>query len=61
MARTTVNRSVSFDPELFEQMEERRKALKLTRSDYIKKCMMGDLAKADAPMTLMPTKTSKKK
>ncbi len=41
--RNTENRSISFDPELFQSMEERRQALMMDRSSYIKYCVLRDL------------------
>lgn len=55
MARNVINRSISFDPQLFEQMEERRVRLLMDRSEYVKRCIMrdmmagGEMSIAEAP------------
>lgn len=43
MARTAKSYSVSFDPALFEQMEERMGSLRLNRSEYITQLVMRDM------------------
>lgn len=43
MSRIAINRSVSFDPQIFERMEERRRKLLMDRSEYIKSCIMKDM------------------
>lgn len=52
MPRTTINRSVSFDPEIFERMESRRESLYMDRSEYIVKCVLKDLAQQGLGMLL---------
>ncbi len=32
----TITRSISFDQDVFSEMEERREALRMTRSDYLR-------------------------
>lgn len=42
--RISINRSVSFDPVLFQQMEDRRaKLMMMTRSEYIVRCILKDV------------------
>jgi hypothetical protein len=43
MPRSVVNRSISFDPELFEKMEARRSRLIMQRSEYVTRCVLRDL------------------
>lgn len=41
--RNVVNRSISFDPQLFSKMEERRARLMMQRSEYITRCVLKDM------------------
>lgn len=43
MPRNVINRSISFDPELFERMEGRRAKLLMDRSEYVKRCVLRDM------------------
>ena len=43
MARNVINRSISFDPEIFAKMEDRRSRLMMDRSEYVKRCIMKDM------------------
>lgn len=43
MPRLVKNRSISFDPVLFDRMEERRARLMMDRSEYVKRCIMKDM------------------
>lgn len=43
--RNTVNRSISFDPDLFALMEDRREALRMQRSEYLTRLIMEDMCK----------------
>lgn len=51
MPRKSINRSISFDPELFSAMEERRSKLMMERSDYVKRCILRDML-ANRPMEI---------
>lgn len=41
--RNVINRSISFDPQLFEKMEDRRRRLMMQRSEYITRCILKDM------------------
>lgn len=41
--RTVINRSISFDPQLFQKMEDRRRRLMMQRSEYITRCVLKDM------------------
>jgi hypothetical protein len=43
MARNVVARSISFDPQVFKKMEDRRGKLLMQRSEYITRCILSDL------------------
>lgn len=43
MPRMTINRSISFDPEIFEKMESRRAKLLMQRSEYITRLVIKDM------------------
>lgn len=43
MARTAKSQSISFDPELYERMEDRRNKLRMTRSEYIAQLILQDM------------------
>ena len=43
MPRTVINKSISFDPQVFEKMESRRGRLLMSRSEYIVRCIMQDM------------------
>lgn len=43
MPRNVINKSISFDPELFPKMEDRREQLDMDRSEYVKRCIQRDL------------------
>jgi hypothetical protein len=49
--RTVINRSISFDPQLFAKMEERRGRLLMQRSEYITRCVLRDMM-AGGDMTI---------
>lgn len=51
MPRVSINRSISFDPELFSAMEERRERLMMSRSEYLKRLIVSDMT-GKAPVTL---------
>lgn len=51
MPRNSVNRSISFDPEIFSKMESRRARLMMDRSEYVKRCIVKDML-AGGTMTL---------
>lgn len=57
--RTVINRSVSFDPQLFQQMESRRSRLMMQRSEYITRCILkdmiagGDMTVEEVPASLV--------
>lgn len=42
MARNVVTRSISFEPDLFQFMEERRLALRMQRSEYLNRLVVAD-------------------
>lgn len=55
MPRNVINRSISFDPELFEKMEQRRGRLMMQRSEYVTRCILNDLiAGGDMTITEVP-------
>jgi len=43
MPRLTINRSVSFDPTIFQIMEDRRSKLLMQRSEYLTKLILQDM------------------
>jgi hypothetical protein len=43
MARNVIARSISFDPQVFSKMEERRARLMMQRSEYITRCILSDI------------------
>jgi hypothetical protein len=43
MARNVINRSISFDPEIFNKMEDRRARLLMERSEYVVRLITKDL------------------
>ena len=43
MSRNVIARSISFDPQVFAKMEERRGKLLMQRSEYITRCILSDL------------------
>lgn len=51
MPRIVINRSISFDPQIFERMEERRGRLMMQRSEYVTRCIIRDMA-AGGDMTI---------
>lgn len=59
MSRNAINRSISFDPQLFEQMESRRSRLMMQRSEYITRCILkdmiagGDMSVEEVPSSLV--------
>lgn len=63
----TVNRSVSFNLELFERMEKRRSNLMMERSEYIKNCVLKDMIAGgvmsvqEVPHSLIANPTPKRK
>jgi len=69
MARNVIARSISFDPQVFKKMEDRRAKLLMQRSEYITRCILSDLRTAGNTMqihedggTLIPkSKTTPKK
>ena len=55
MPRNVINRSISFDPQIFGQMETRRGKLLMDRSEYVKRCIMKDMmAGGDMTLTEVP-------
>lgn len=50
MARESINRSISLDPELFDKMEARRAALMLSRSAYVQRCIANDVIEGGSMM-----------
>lgn len=67
MARNVINRSISFDPQLFEKMEQRRGRLLMQRSEYVTRCVIkdmmggGDMNIAEVPSTLVQNPNVTKK
>lgn len=61
--RNVVNRSISFDPQLFSKMEERRGRLMMQRSEYITRCILkdmlpgGDMKIEEVPEGFIPSPT----
>jgi hypothetical protein len=43
MSRNVIARSISFDPQIFTKMEERRARLLMQRSEYISRCILADM------------------
>lgn len=43
MERNVISRSISFDPEVFAKMEDRRRRLLMGRSEYVKRCILRDM------------------
>jgi hypothetical protein len=43
MSRNVIARSISFDPQVFAKMEERRARLMMQRSEYITRCILSDI------------------
>jgi hypothetical protein len=55
MPRNVINRSISFDPQVFEKMEARRGALLMDRSEYVKRCVLRDMMNGgDMMLSEMP-------
>lgn len=52
MARNVINRSISFDPELFEKMETYRNKYMLQRSEFIVRCILKEMLSGKHSMTL---------
>ena len=46
MARTAITRSISFDPELYLQMEDAREGVAMERSEFVKRCVINGIALA---------------
>lgn len=44
MARNLENRSISFDPQVFEAMETKRTGMLMSRSEFVQRCVMKYLA-----------------
>ncbi len=67
MARNVVARSISFDPLVFDKMEERRARLMMQRSEYITRCILADMRSGgnmeihEDGGTLIPAKKTTKK
>jgi hypothetical protein len=68
MARNVIARSISFDPQVYSKMEERRARLLMQRSEYITRCILSDLRTAGNTMQihedggiLIPAKKATKK
>jgi hypothetical protein len=59
MPRNVINRSISFDPQLFEKMEQRRGRLLMQRSEYVTRCVLkemmggGDMSVSEVPESLI--------
>lgn len=51
MPRTAKNRSISFDPVVFEELEQRIAALKMSRSDFVNR-VLRDLLKSESPFII---------
>lgn len=56
MPRNVVTRSISFEPDIFEFIEERRSALRMQRSEYLNRLVLAD-AKQRGDMVI-PTNVS---
>lgn len=62
MARNVINRSISWQPDVYELMEERRSKLRFSRSEYINRLILADIAKSGAMQVAeLPAKLQAKK
>lgn len=52
MARNVINRSISWQPDVYEAMEDRRTKLRFTRSEYINRLILADIAKSGAALEI---------
>jgi hypothetical protein len=43
MPRTVINKAISFDPDIFDAMEKKRKKFLMNRSEFIKRCVLSYL------------------
>jgi hypothetical protein len=43
MPRTVINKAISFDPDIFDVMEKKRKKFLMNRSEFIKRCVLSYL------------------